>query len=47
MASDPTGDNRYIRVFISSTFRDMHGEQNHLVKSVFPQLRQLGSAWQN
>ncbi|MCX6898594.1 MAG: DUF4062 domain-containing protein [Verrucomicrobia bacterium] len=32
---------RYIRVFISSTFRDMHAEREELVKRVFPQLRKL------
>jgi len=38
-----------IRVFISSTFRDMHAEREELVKRVFPQLRKLcerrGVAW--
>lgn len=29
-----------IRVFISSTFRDMHEERDHLVKMVFPELRE-------
>jgi hypothetical protein len=29
-----------IRVFISSTFRDMHAEQDHLVRFVFPRLRE-------
>lgn len=29
-----------IRVFISSTFRDMHAERDHLVKVVFPELRE-------
>jgi len=29
-----------VRVFISSTFRDMHAERNHLVKVVFPALRE-------
>src|ERR1700730_3519267 len=29
-----------IRVFISSTFRDMHAERDHLVKVVFPALRE-------
>lgn len=29
-----------VRVFISSTFRDMHAERDHLVKVVFPRLRQ-------
>jgi len=28
-----------IRIFISSTFRDMHAERDHLVKVVFPELR--------
>jgi tetratricopeptide (TPR) repeat protein len=30
-----------VRVFISSTFRDMHAEREVLVKSVFPALRRL------
>ncbi|KAJ8397340.1 hypothetical protein AAFF_G00438890 [Aldrovandia affinis] len=30
---------RAVRVFISSTFRDMHGERDILVRSVFPELR--------
>ena len=29
-----------VRVFISSTFRDMHAERDHLVRFVFPRLRQ-------
>ena len=29
-----------VRVFISSTFRDMHAERDHLVKVVFPALRE-------
>ncbi|NLY02362.1 MAG: DUF4062 domain-containing protein [Rhodopirellula sp.] len=29
-----------IRVFISSTFRDMHAERDHLVRVVFPELRE-------
>src|SRR5690348_1219615 len=32
---------RVIRVFVSSTFRDMHEERDVLVKRVFPQLRKL------
>jgi hypothetical protein len=31
---------RTVRVFISSTFRDMHTERDHLVKVVFPALRE-------
>lgn len=30
---------RGVRVFISSTFRDMHAERDILVRSVFPELR--------
>jgi hypothetical protein len=33
--------NRTVRVFISSTFRDMQAERDHLVKFTFPQLRKL------
>ncbi|TFH54346.1 MAG: DUF4062 domain-containing protein [Methanothrix sp.] len=29
-----------IRIFISSTFRDMHAERDYLVKVVFPELRE-------
>ncbi len=29
-----------VRVFISSTFRDMHAERDHLVRVVFPELKQ-------
>jgi len=36
-----TGQSRQIRVFISSTFRDMTAERDHLVKFIFPQLRKL------
>ena len=31
---------RTVRVFLSSTFRDMHAERDHLVKAVFPRLRE-------
>jgi len=31
---------RTIRVFISSTFRDMHAQRDRLVKMVFPKLRE-------
>jgi hypothetical protein len=30
---------REIRVFLSSTFKDMEAERNHLVKQVFPKVR--------
>ena len=30
-----------VRIFISSTFNDMHAERDYLVKNVFPEL----SAW--
>ncbi len=36
-----SGLNRQIRVFISSTFRDMHEERNYLATHIFPQLRKL------
>jgi tetratricopeptide (TPR) repeat protein len=32
---------REIRVFVSSTFRDMQREREHLIKNVFPRLRKL------
>jgi tetratricopeptide (TPR) repeat protein len=34
-------NDRAVRVFISSTFRDMQAERDHLVKFVFPELRRL------
>ncbi len=34
-------EDRQIRVFISSTFRDMQQERDRLVKFIFPQLRKL------
>src|SRR5450755_1646276 len=34
-------ERREIRVFISSTFRDMQEEREELVKQIFPQLRRL------
>src|SRR5262245_53293499 len=34
------GEWKTIRVFISSTFRDMHAERDYLVKIVFPALRE-------
>lgn len=34
-------DQRFIRVFVSSTFQDMQPEREHLVKQVFPRLREL------
>ena len=33
-------DWRTVKVFISSTFRDMQGERDHLVRFVFPRLRE-------
>ncbi|XP_061775591.1 telomerase protein component 1 isoform X2 [Nerophis ophidion] len=35
---------RDVRVFISSTFRDMHAERDILVRSVFPELRRRAAA---
>ena len=40
---------RVVRVFVSSTFADMHPERDELVKRVFPQLRRMcverGVSW--
>ena len=35
------GSERAIRVFVSSTFRDMQAEREELVKRIFPQVRRL------
>ncbi len=32
---------RQIRVFVSSTFRDMKEERDYLVKFIFPRLRRM------
>lgn len=37
----PDPPDRQIRVFISSTFRDMQAERDELAKRIFPQLRKL------
>jgi hypothetical protein len=39
--SPASGESRVIRVFVSSTFRDMHEEREILIKHIFPQLRRL------
>ena len=36
---------RTIRVFISSTFREMHAERDHLVRFVVPRLREDLPKW--
>lgn len=36
-------DNRQIRIFISSTFRDMQDERDYLMKRTFPKLRMLAA----
>ena len=33
-----------LRVFISSTFRDLQEEREHLVKKIFPEIRALWRA---
>jgi len=38
---EPESGNRVIRVFVSSTFRDMQAERDELILRVFPQLRRL------
>lgn len=40
-ARPPDAKDRVIRVFISSTFRDMQVERDILIKKIFPQLRKL------
>lgn len=35
---------RHLRVFLSSTFRDMHAERDSLARHVFPRLRKLCEA---
>ncbi len=35
---------REIRIFVSSTFRDMMEERDHLIKNVFPGLRKLSQS---
>jgi hypothetical protein len=40
-APERTANDRAIRVFVSSTFRDMGAERDELVKQVFPELRDL------
>ena len=40
-APEPGADARVVRVFVSSTFRDMGAERDELVKRVFPQLRKM------
>jgi len=50
-ANSPQVEPSPIRVFISSTFRDMHAERDHLVTVVFPELRErierLGKIFRN
>lgn len=46
MVSIPASPNmrwQAVRVFISSTFRDMHSERDILVRSVFPELRRMAA----
>jgi hypothetical protein len=40
-APEPGADSRVVRVFVSSTFRDMGAERDELVKRTFPALRKL------
>ena len=42
---DPPYRWKTVRVFISSTFRDMHAERDYLVKNVFPELREWAQQW--
>ncbi len=38
--ADQIGKWETVKVFISSTFRDMHTERDHLVRVVFPELKE-------
>ena len=38
---NPSPSPRLVRVFVSSTFRDIHAERDELVLRIFPQLRKL------
>ena len=40
-APGPGADTRVVRLFVSSTFRDMGAERDELVKQTFPALRKL------
>ena len=44
MSSPGKPDDRTIRVFVSSTFRDMQAERDELVLRIFPQLRRLAKS---
>src|ERR1035437_5233697 len=44
MQANLSGPGRSIRVFVSSTFRDMVSERDELVKQVFPALRHLAES---
>jgi hypothetical protein len=48
-SAEPSASRRVLRVFVSSTFKDMQAERDELVKRVFPALRELcdarGVAW--
>jgi preprotein translocase subunit SecA/nephrocystin-3 len=39
MSDGASGPERVLRVFVSSTFRDMEEERDELVKRVFPAVR--------
>lgn len=41
--SDINAESREIRIFISSTFRDMQKERDYLVNKTFPELRRIAS----
>jgi preprotein translocase subunit SecA/nephrocystin-3 len=43
-AKDPKFHSRSVRVFISSTFKDMQAERETLIKKVFSQLRKMCEA---
>ena len=36
-------ENRHIRLFISSTFQDLHDERDYLMRRIFPELREIAA----
>jgi hypothetical protein len=40
-SSEPSTQNRRLRVFVSSTFRDMMGERDELTTHAWPELRRF------
>lgn len=41
--TDKYAKERHIRIFLSSTFRDMNGERNYLIRRLYPKLRKAAA----